>query len=162
MEAIENRNSASARWSFQHELAPGKRGNRAHILTICREKHCTGACSTALRTPHELSDARCELGPQTRWQVMSHSFDQDKFCARNGFSGRSAAAHVAHAVSEAMDHEGGDLEMSQAFGPIAGGYRRDRLTSDADRIVGAVVGAACPRGDFRSRRPDIQASRRRA
>ena len=33
-------------------------------------------------------------------------------------------------------------------GPIAGGDGRDRLTSDADRILGAVVGAACSHGDF--------------
>ena len=56
------------------------------------------------------------------------------------------ASHSA--VSEAVDHEGGDREMSQAFGPISGGDRRDRLTSDAGRIVGAVVGAARSRGDF--------------
>ena len=79
------------------------------------------ACSTALRAPHELGDALRQLGSQTGWQVMSHSLDQDEFRARNGFRRRSPAAHVAHAVSEAVDHEGGDLEMSQAFGAIAGG-----------------------------------------
>jgi hypothetical protein len=50
---------------------------------------------------------------------MSHSLDQDQFRAGNGFSRRSPAAHVAHAVSDAVDHEGGDLKMSQAFGAIA-------------------------------------------
>ena len=79
---------------------------------------------------------------------MSHSFNEDEFCTGNGFSRRSPAAHVTHAVSEAVDHEGGYLETSQVLGPIAGGDRRDRLTSDADRIVGAIVGAACSRRDF--------------
>ena len=38
--------------------------------------------------------------------------------------------------------------MPQPLGAIAGGDRRDGLTSDADWIVAAVVGAACSRGDF--------------
>ena len=76
-------------------------------------------CSTTLHAPHELDDARCELGPQTEGQVMSHSLDQDEFCAGNGFSRRSPSTDVTHAVGDAVDHEGGDIEMSQAFGPIA-------------------------------------------
>src|SRR5271157_6065285 len=106
------------------------------------------ACSTALRPPYELGDALCQLGPQTGWQIMPHSLDQDQFRAGNGFRRRSPAAHVAHAVGKAVDHEGGDLEMSQVFGAIAGGDRRNRLTSDADWIVAAVVGAACSCRDF--------------
>jgi pimeloyl-ACP methyl ester carboxylesterase len=35
-----------------------------------------------------------------------------------GFS-RPTAAHVAHAVNDAVDQQGRDREMSQAFGPIA-------------------------------------------
>ena len=42
---------------------------------------------------------------------MSHSLDEDEFRAGNGFSRRSPAADVAHAVSEAVNHEGGDREM---------------------------------------------------
>lgn len=84
----------------------------------------------------------------SEWQVMSHFPDQDEFCAGIAFSGRSPSTDVTHAVGDAVDHEGGDIEMSQAFGPIAGGDPRDPLTSDAVRIVGAVVGAACPRSDF--------------
>jgi hypothetical protein len=79
--------------------------------------------------------------------VMSHSFDQHKFCAGNGFS-RRTAAHVAHAVSDAVDQQGRDREMSQAFGPIARSDRRDRLARDADRIMGALRDAACLRGDI--------------
>jgi hypothetical protein len=56
---------------------------------------------------------------------MSHSLDQEEFCAGNGFSRRSPAADVAHTISEAVDHQGGDLEMSQPFVPIAGGDRHD-------------------------------------
>jgi hypothetical protein len=78
-------------------------------------------CSTALHAPHELGDAGCELGPQTEWEVMSHFLNQDEFCAGNGFSRRSPSIGVTHAVGDAVDHEGGDIEMSQAFGPIAGG-----------------------------------------
>jgi hypothetical protein len=79
---------------------------------------------------------------------MSHFLNQDEFCAGNGFSRRSPSTDVTHAVGDAVDHEGGDIEMSQAFGPIAGGDPRDPLTSGADRIVGAVVGEACSRSDF--------------
>ena len=77
------------------------------------------ACSTALRAPHELCDAHCQLGSQSGWQVMSHSLDQDELCAGNGFSSRSPAADVAHPVREAVDHEGGYPETSQEFGAIA-------------------------------------------
>lgn len=42
---------------------------------------------------------------------MAHSLDQDEFCAGDGFRCRSAAACVAHAVGEAVDHESRDSEM---------------------------------------------------
>ena len=79
---------------------------------------------------------------------MPHSFNQDKLCAGNGIGRRSSAADVAHAVSEAMDYEGRDFQISQEFGSIAGGNGCDRLTSDSDRIVGTVVGPACSFGNF--------------
>ena len=92
--------------------------------------------------------------------VMSHSFDQHKFCAGNGFS-RPTAAHVAHAVSDAVDQQGRDREMSQAFGPIAGGDPRDPLTSDrrSDRRSGRRCGLPAYR--LHSRRSDIWERRRR-
>lgn len=68
-------------------------------------RHGRTAYSTALRAPHELGDAPCELAPQTGWQVMSHSLDQDEFRAGNEYSRRSPTVDVAYAVSEAADHE---------------------------------------------------------
>ena len=79
------------------------------------------AYSTAFHAPHEFGDVCCELGPQTGWQIMAHSLNQDEFCPGNGFGRRSPATDVAHAISETVDHESGDLQMSQEFGPIAGG-----------------------------------------
>lgn len=73
---------------------------------------------------------------------MPHSLDQDEFRAGNGLSRRSPAANVACAISKAVDHEAGYREMPEAFGPITGGHRRERLASGSYRIVGAVVGAA--------------------
>lgn len=97
----------------------------------------------------------------SEWQVMSHFPDQDEFCAGNGFSGRSPSTDVTHAVGDAVDHEGGDIEMSQAFGPIAGGDPRDPLTSDrrSDRRSGRRCGLPAYR--LHSRRSDIWERRRR-
>ena len=49
---------------------------------------------------------------------MSHSLDQDEFCAGNGFSRGSPSTDVTHTVGDAVDHEGWDIKTSQAFGPI--------------------------------------------
>jgi hypothetical protein len=37
-----------------------------------------------LHPPDKFSDTRCQLGSQTGWQIMPHSFDQDEFRAGNG------------------------------------------------------------------------------
>jgi hypothetical protein len=66
--------------------------------------------SIALRPPHKIGDACCDLRPQGPRQVMSHSFDQKKFCAWYGVRRCSPAAHIAHTVGETMDHEGGHLK----------------------------------------------------
>src|ERR1700704_2745764 len=94
-----------------------------------------GTLARTRRAPHELGDARCQLKPQSGWQVVSHSLDQDEFRAGNGFGGRPPAADVAHAVSDAVDHQRGNAETTQELRPIAGGDERDRLTSESDRIV---------------------------
>jgi hypothetical protein len=97
---------------------------------------------TFSRPPHKLSDALCQLGPQFGWEIMAHPLDQDKFCAGNRFGRRSASARVAHAVGKSVDDKRRDIEISQACSAISGSHRRNRLTGDANRIVGPVVGAA--------------------
>ena len=79
---------------------------------------------------------------------MSHSLDQNEFRALYSLRRRSPAADIAHAVGDAVDHEGRQLEMPETFGSITGGDGRDGLASAADWIEGAIEGAARSRSDF--------------
>jgi len=54
-------------------------------------------------------------------QIVTHAFDQHEFSGGDGFRGGAAAADVAHAVGQAVDHQGGHLQSPQAFGSIARG-----------------------------------------
>jgi hypothetical protein len=79
---------------------------------------------------------------------MSHSLDQHEFGTGNGFGCRSSATDVNHAIRKAVDYQGRNLEITQAFGAIAGGDCRDRLASHADLVVAPVVCAARTRPHF--------------
>jgi hypothetical protein len=79
---------------------------------------------------------------------MPHPLDQEKLRAWDSFRGRSAAADIAHAIGQTVDHQGRNIQTLQLVGSIARCNRGDGLTRNTGGIVATAIGAARSRGDF--------------